>query len=153
MRNLWCDAKVKASSQSKKITISNEKGRLSKEDIERMAKEAEEYIEEDKKFKERIYARNTLEAYIYNMKIQINEKDKLADKLKEYEKEKIVTATKEALAWLEDNQSAEKEGYDEKPKEAGGGSESTEDDKDLCQSTRLVLLFELSININITGST
>ena len=82
-----------------------------------MVQEAEEFAEEDKKVKERIDARNSLETYTYNMKNQINDKDKLADKLEADEKEKIESAVKEALEWLDDNQSAEKEDYDEKLKE------------------------------------
>ena len=82
-----------------------------------MVQEAEEFAEEDKKVKEKIDARNSLETYIYNMKNQINDKDKLADKLESDEKEKIETAVKEALEWLDDNQSAEKEDYEEKLKE------------------------------------
>lgn len=142
-------AEDKASGKSEKITITNEKGRLSQDEIDLMVKEAEEYAEKDKKEKEKIEARNALETYIYNMKSQINDKDKLADKLEEDEKEKIETVTKEALEWMDDNQSAEKEEYDEKLKEVeavcnpiitavyqrsggapGGGSESTEDDED-----------------------
>ncbi|GJW25583.1 luminal binding protein 5 [Tanacetum coccineum] len=142
-------AEDKASGKLKKITITNEKGRLSQEEIERMVREAEEFAEEDKKVKEKIESRNALETYVYNMKNQVNDKDKLADKLEEDEKEKIETITKEALEWMEGSQSAEKEDYDEKLKEVeavcnpiitavyqrsggapGGGSESTEDDED-----------------------
>lgn len=139
-------AEDKGTGKSEKITITNDKGRLSQEEIERMVREAEEFAEEDKKVKEKIDARNSLETYIYNMKNQIGDKDKLADKLESDEKEKIETAVKEALDWLDDNQSAEKEDYDEKLKEveavcnpiitavyqrsggATGGGESSEDD-------------------------
>ena len=140
-------AEDKASGKSEKITITNDKGRLSQEEIERMVREAEEFADEDKKVKEKIDSRNSLETYIYNMKNQINDKDKLADKLETEEKEKIDTAVKEALEWLDDNQSAEKEDYDEKLKEVeavcnpiitavyqrtggtpGAGADSTEDD-------------------------
>lgn len=55
--------------------------------------------------------------YVYNMRNQINDQDKLADKLDSDEREKIETVTKEALEWLDDNQSGEKENYDEKLKE------------------------------------
>ncbi|KAH9622707.1 hypothetical protein KSS87_014848 [Heliosperma pusillum] len=110
-------AEDKASGKSEKITITNDKGRLSQEEIDRMVREAEEFADEDKKVKERIDARNSLESYIYNMKNQVNDKDKLADKLESDEKEKIETAVNEALEWLDDNQSAEKEDYDEKLKE------------------------------------
>ena len=82
-----------------------------------MVREAEEFAEEDKKVKEKIDARNSLETYVYNMKNQISDKDKLADKLETDEKEKIETAVKEALEWMDDNQSAEKEDYEEKLKE------------------------------------
>ncbi|KAL6503927.1 Luminal-binding protein 5 [Orobanche gracilis] len=85
-----------------------------------MVKEAEEFAEEDKKVKERIDARNSLETYVYNMRGQINDKDKLADTLEADEKEKIETATKEALEWMDENQTAEKEDYDEKLKEVEG---------------------------------
>ncbi|KAF6159479.1 hypothetical protein GIB67_032250 [Kingdonia uniflora] len=107
----------KASRKSEKITITNKRGRLSQEEIDRMVQEAEEFAEEDKNIKEKIDARNSLETYVYNMKNQINDKDKLADKIESEDKEKIVTATKEALKWLDENQSAEKEDYEEKLKE------------------------------------
>ncbi|KAF4353228.1 hypothetical protein F8388_014696 [Cannabis sativa] len=110
-------AEDKGTGKSEKITITNDKGRLSQEEIDRMVKEAEEFAEEDKKVKERIDARNSLETYVYNMKNQVNDKDKLADKLEADDKEKIETAVKEALEWLDDNQSAEKEDYEEKLKE------------------------------------
>uniref|UniRef100_A0A6N2JZW1 Uncharacterized protein n=1 Tax=Salix viminalis TaxID=40686 RepID=A0A6N2JZW1_SALVM len=141
-------AEDKGTGKSEKITITNDKGRLSQEEIERMVREAEEFAEEDKKVKERIDARNSLETYVYNMKNQINDKDKLADKLESDEKEKVETATKEALEWLDDNQNAEKEDYEEKLKEVeavcnpiitavyqrsggapgGGSAEDSEDD-------------------------
>ncbi|KAI3978291.1 hypothetical protein MKX01_013089 [Papaver californicum] len=110
-------AEDKASGKAEKITITNEKGRLSQEEIDRMVKEAEDFAEEDKKVKEKIDARNSLESYVYNMKTQVNDKDKLADKLESDEKEKVEAAVKEALEWLDENQSAEKEDYDEKLKE------------------------------------
>ncbi|KAJ3692990.1 hypothetical protein LUZ60_012085 [Juncus effusus] len=66
---------------------------------------------------EKIDARNSLETYIYNMKNQVNDKDKLAEKLEGDEKEKIEEAVKEALEWLDDNQNGEKEDYEEKLKE------------------------------------
>ncbi|XP_073130467.1 luminal-binding protein 5-like [Henckelia pumila] len=110
-------AEDKAAGRSAKITITDKKGRLSEEEIERMVKEAEEFAEEDKKARERIDSRNSLETYLYNMRNQINDGDKLADKLESDEKEKIEAATKEALEWMDDNQSADKEDYDEKLRE------------------------------------
>ncbi|XP_075485013.1 luminal-binding protein 5-like isoform X2 [Primulina tabacum] len=106
-----------AAGRSAKITITNDKGRMSEEEIERMVKEAEEFAEEDRKVKERIDARNGLESYLYNMRNQMDDKDKLAEKLDPDEKEKIEAVTKEALQWMDDSQDAEKEDYDEKLKE------------------------------------
>ncbi|XP_026432026.1 luminal-binding protein 5-like [Papaver somniferum] len=110
-------AEDKASGKAEKITITTEKDRLSQEEIDRMVKEAEDFAEEDKKVKENIEARNSLESYVYNMKAQVNDNDKLADKLESDEKEKIEEAVKEALEWLDENQAADKEDYDEKFKE------------------------------------
>ncbi|XP_052191954.1 heat shock 70 kDa protein BIP1-like [Diospyros lotus] len=114
---LHVTAEDKAAKNKQSITITNDKGRLSQEEIERMVKEAEEFAEEDKKVKERIDARNSLETYIYNMKNTINDKDKLADKIEAEDKEKMEGALKEALEWLDDNQSAEKDEFEEKMKE------------------------------------
>ncbi|KAJ3689286.1 hypothetical protein LUZ61_018450 [Rhynchospora tenuis] len=141
-------AEEKGGGKSEKITITNEKGRLSQEEIESMIREAEEFAEEDKKLKEKIDARNSLETYVYNIKNTVTDKDKLADKLESEEKEKIEDAVKEALEWLDDNQNAEKEDYEDKLKEvealcnpimssvyqrsggAPGGAESSNDDDD-----------------------
>lgn len=114
---LHVKAEDKAAKKSESITITNDKGRLSQDEIERMVKEAEEFAEEDKKVKEKIDARNKLETYIYNMRSTIGDKDKLADKIDSDDKEKVESALKEALEWLDDNQNAEKEDFDEKLKE------------------------------------
>ena len=114
---LHVKAEDKAAKKSESITITNDKGRLSQDEIERMVKEAEEFAEEDKKVKEKIDARNKLETYIYNMRSTIGDKDKLADKIDLDNKEKIESALKEALQWLDDNQNAEMEDFDEKLKE------------------------------------
>lgn len=112
---LHVTAEDKAAKKSKSITITNDKGRLSQEEIDRMVKEAEEFAEEDKKVKERIDARNKLETYVYNMKSTIN--DKLGDKIDSDDREKIEGSLKDALEWLDDNQSADKDDYEEKMKE------------------------------------
>ena len=114
---LHVKAEDKAAKKSESITITNDKGRLSQDEIDRMVKEAEEFAEEDKKVKEKIDARNKLETYIYNMRSTIGDKDKLEDKIDSDDKEKIESALKEALEWLDDNQNAEKEDFDEKLKE------------------------------------
>lgn len=114
---LHVTAEDKAAKNKQTITITNDKGRLSQEEIDRMVKEAEEFAEEDKKVKEIVDARNKLETYIYNMRSTIEDKDKLADKIDSDDKEKIEAALKEALEWLDDNQNAEKEDFEEKMKE------------------------------------
>ena len=90
----------KAGGKSNKITITNDKGRLSKEDIERMVSEAEKYKEEDSRHKERIDARNGLENYIYSVKNSTDDA-KLKEKLSDEERNTIESACKESLAWLE----------------------------------------------------
>ena len=113
-------AEDKGTGKAEKITITNDKGRLSQEEIERMVEEAEEFAEEDRKIKERVDARNSLETYAYNMKNTISDSDKLADKLEEDDKSSIEEAIKDVLEWLDDNQDAEKEEYEEKLKEVEG---------------------------------
>merc|ERR1711998_740663 len=113
-------AEDKGTGKSEKITITNDKGRLTEEEIERMIKEAEQFADEDKKVKERVDARNSLETYAYNMKNTVSDSDKLADKLEDEDKTTIEDAVKETLDWLDDNQNAEKEEYEEKLKEIEG---------------------------------
>jgi len=110
-------AEDKGTGKSEKITITNDKGRLSQEEIERMVEEAEEFAEEDRKIKERVDARNSLETYAYNMKNSVGDDDKLANKLASEDKLAVEEAIKETLDWLDDNQNAEKEEYEEKLKE------------------------------------
>lgn len=141
---LHVKAEDKTAKKSKSITITNDKGRLSQEEIERMVKEAEELAEEDKKVRERIDARNKLETYVYSMRSTINDKDKLSDKIDSDDKEKIENVLKETLEWLDDNQNAEKDDFEEKLKEVeavcnpvikqvyekSGGSSSSFDDEE-----------------------
>ncbi len=104
----------KSSGKQEKITITNDKGRLSKEDIERMVTEAERYKEEDEKQKDRIAAKNSLESYCFNMQSTI-EDEKV--KLDEGDRKKIMDKCKEAIAWLDANQTAETDEYKDKLKE------------------------------------
>merc|ERR1712146_207815 len=67
-----------ASGKRANITITNDKGRLSKDDIDRMVREAEQYADEDKAAKERIDAKNGLESYCYQMKNTCEDKFKSA---------------------------------------------------------------------------
>merc|ERR1719299_382761 len=79
-------AEDKASGKSEKITITNDKGRLSQEEIDRMVKEAEDMAEEDKKTKERIDAKNAFDGYIHTMRSAIEGSGGLGDKLEADEK-------------------------------------------------------------------
>merc|ERR1711992_175828 len=106
----------KSSGKQEKITITNDKGRLSKEDIERMVADAEKFKAEDDKQKERIAAKNGLESYCFNMKSTM-EDEKLKDKISEDEKKTIMDKCNEIIAWLDANQTAEEDEYKDKQKE------------------------------------
>jgi heat shock protein 1/8 len=109
----------KSSGKQEKITITNDKGRLSKEDIERMVSDAEKFKAEDDKQKERIAAKNSLESYCFNMKSTI-EDEKLKDKIGEAERKTIMDKCNEIIAWLDANQTAEEDEYKDKQKEVEG---------------------------------
>ena len=108
-------AEDKGTGKREKITITNDKGRLSQDEIERMVSEAEEFADADKKVRERVDARNKLEAFAYNAKSQVE--GKLGDKLEKADKTKVADAIKEALEWLDDHQDADADEYTEKLKE------------------------------------
>jgi len=111
-------AEDKGTGKAEKITITNDKGRLSQEEIERMVQEAEEFQEEDKKVRDKIESRNALENYVYSMKNTLGDSEKgVADKIGDDDKETIEKALEEVNEWLDDNQDAEKEDFDEKLKE------------------------------------
>ena len=93
----------KSTGKENKITITNDKGRLSKDDIERMVKDAEKYRNEDEAQKDRIAAKNGLESYAYHMK-QTVEDEKLKDKIPEDDKKKILDKCNEVIEWLDKNQ-------------------------------------------------
>merc|ERR1712164_175636 len=109
-------AKDKSTGKDSNITITNDKGRLSQDDIERMVKEAEKYAAEDDAMKEKVEARNGLENYAYSMRNSIND-EKLKDKLEAADKETIEKAINDATSWLDSNQTAEKEEFEAKQKE------------------------------------
>ena len=106
----------KSTGKNNKIVITNDKGRLSKDDIDRLVKEAEKFKDEDNKVKERIEAKNTLEQYCYQVRQALSE-EKLKDKFSEDEKKQIETKVDEILKWTNDNPAASKEEYDAKVKE------------------------------------
>lgn len=109
-------AEDKGTGKNEKITITADKGRLSKEDIERMVKEAEEFAEEDKALKEKVDAKNALEGYAYNMRNTIEDEEKLANKLDADDKQTIEDAVKETLEWIEEHTDADKDDYAEQQK-------------------------------------
>merc|ERR1711904_758359 len=101
------------------ITITNEKGRLSQSEIDRMVQEAEKYRAEDETDKQKIEAKNGLENYCFQMRNTLSD-DKLKDKFEGGDKEKIESAVQEALDWLDKNQLAEKDEFEAKQKEIEG---------------------------------
>ena len=104
-------AEDKGSGKSQKITITNESGRMTKEDIERMVNEAEKYKEDDERAKERVDAKNELENYLFQVK------SSLPPTLPEDVKENIDGIVKEKLDWMETNMTASTEEYKDLLKE------------------------------------
>jgi len=109
----------KAGGKSEKITITNDKGRLSSEDIEKMVADAEKFKAEDDQQKERISAKNGLESYCFNMKSTVDD-DKFKDKISESDRQTISDKCKETIGWLDQNQMAEIDEYNHKQKEIEG---------------------------------
>jgi L1 cell adhesion molecule like protein len=106
----------KSSGKSEKITVTNDKGRLSKEEVDRMIAEAEKYKEEDKEAREKVDARNSLESYSYQVKNSLTD-EKLKDKFTEEDKTSVNEKADEVITWLDNNHDASKEEYDAKYKE------------------------------------
>jgi len=106
----------KSTGRENKITITNDKGRLSKEEIERMVSDAERYRSEDEKQRERVAAKNSLESYCFNMKSTV-EDEKFKDKLSDADKTTIMDKCNEIIKWLDANQLAEKEEFEHKQKQ------------------------------------
>jgi chaperone protein DnaK len=150
---LKVSAEDKGTGNKNNIVINNNQNRLSPEDIERMIKDAEKFADEDKKFKERVEAKNELESYVYNLKNQLADKEKLGGKVSDEEKEIIETQVEEKIKWLEANANADVDDLKAQKKEiedkvnpivtkfyqggqgGGGGSQAppegeSEDDKD-----------------------
>jgi heat shock protein 1/8 len=106
----------KTTGKSSRITITNDKGRLSKEEIDRMVNDAEKYRKEDEEAASRISAKNGLESYAYSLR-NTTQDDKLADKFDPADKKKLEDAITETVKWLDASQEASKEEYEEKQKE------------------------------------
>lgn len=112
-------AEDKTAGVKNKITITNDKGRLSKEEIEKMVKDAEKYKAEDEEVKKKVDAKNSLENYAYNMRNTIKD-EKIGGKLEADNKQKIEKAVEDAIQWLEGNQMAEVDEFEDKQKELEG---------------------------------
>eukprot|EP00435_Cladocopium_sp_Y103_P015621 s3418_g3.t2 len=116
-------AEDKGTGKSEKITITNDKGRLTEEQIEKMIREAEEFADEDKKVKERVDAKNAFDGYIHSMRSATEgsgDNKGLSEKMDSDEKEKILDALKDGQSWLDSNPEADAEEIKEKHKEVEG---------------------------------
>jgi heat shock protein 5 len=115
---LRVSASDKGTGKTETITITNDKGRLSDEEIERMVKEAEQFANEDQVIKERIESKNTLENYLYGVKTQVNDDSQLGSKIDADDKKTLLEAVNKAISWLEsEGVTASKEALDEKKEE------------------------------------
>jgi len=142
-------AEDKATGKGEKITITNDKGRLSEEQIEKMIQEAEQFADEDRLTKERIDAKNAMDGYLHSMRSATEgsgDNKGLSEKMDSEEKEKILDALKDGQSWMDENPEASAEDIKEKHKEiegvcapivskyyqagggGGGGAEEEEDD-------------------------
>jgi L1 cell adhesion molecule like protein len=109
-------AAEKSTGKSNKVTITNDKARLSKEDVERLISEAEKYAADDKKQFEKVEARNGLEAYLYNTRNSLND-DKVKDKLPEEDVKSGLQIVEDGLKWLSENESSTVDEFKEKQKD------------------------------------
>ena len=106
----------KGTGKTNKIVITNDKGRLSKEEIERMLAEAEKYKAEDEAEAARISAKNALESYAYSLRNTMSD-SKVDEKLDASDKEKLKAEIDKTVSWLDDNQQATKDEYESQQKE------------------------------------
>ncbi|XP_043983194.1 heat shock 70 kDa protein-like [Gambusia affinis] len=106
----------KSTGKENKITITNDKGRLSKDEIEKMVQDADKYKAEDDQQRDKIAAKNSLESYAYHMKGSV-EDDALKGKISEEEKKLVIDKCNQTISWLENNQLAEKEEYEHQQNE------------------------------------
>jgi len=111
----------KSTGKEKKITISNNKGRLTEDEIERMVEEAERYKAEDDANRERVNAKNGLENYAYNLKNSLDD-EKLKGKFSEEDRSALMAKIDDTLQWIDSNQASQKEEFEEKQKELEGAA-------------------------------
>lgn len=116
---LSVSAEDKTTGQKNKITITNDKGRLSREEIEKLLQEAERYKSEDEEHRKKVEAKNALENYTYNMRNTIKD-EKIGGKLNSADKQKIAEALEQTIQWLDGNQLAETDEFEDKIKELEG---------------------------------
>ena len=114
---LTVTAKDTAQDKEESITITGEKGRLTPEEIEQMIKDAEKFEDSDKLVKEKVDARNALDSYLYSMRNTIEDKEKMAEKMSQEDKDTIKAALDEHQEWMTSNPEAEKEDYDDHKKD------------------------------------
>jgi L1 cell adhesion molecule like protein len=112
-------AEDKTTGKKNKITITNDKGRLSKEQIEKMVSDAEKYKGEDESNRKKVEAKNHLENYAYSMRNTIRD-EKVSSKLDAADKQTIEKAVDDAIAWLDKNQLAEVEEFEHQQKQLEG---------------------------------
>ncbi|KIL58290.1 hypothetical protein M378DRAFT_170815 [Amanita muscaria Koide BX008] len=98
---LKVSAADKGTGKSESITIKNEKGRLSEEEIERMVAEAEKFAADDEAQRKRIEALNALSSFVYSLKTQVNDQDGLGGKISEDDKKTILNTIKETTEWID----------------------------------------------------
>ena len=106
----------KSTGKSQKIAITNDKNRLSAEEVERLVKEAEKFKDQDEKMRQRIDSKNSYENYVYSLKNSIKD-EKISAVLSEDDKSKLESAIETSTKWLDQNPNSEKEEYDTKRKE------------------------------------
>lgn len=109
-------AKDQSTGKTNAITITNDTGRLSKGEIDRMVADAEKYKKEDEMQREKIAARNSLESYVYSVKMTAEDPN-VVNKLNADDLEIVNNKTQEVMAWLDRNSMADKEEYEEKQKD------------------------------------
>ncbi|CAJ1421900.1 unnamed protein product [Effrenium voratum] len=112
-------ASDRSTGKSNQIIITNEKGRLSQSEIDRMVQEAEKFRAEDEASKQKIEAKNGLENYCFTMRNTLNE-EKLKDKFEAVIRRRSSLRCKTPLDWLDKNQLAENDEFEAKQKELEG---------------------------------
>jgi heat shock 70kDa protein 1/2/6/8 len=112
---LSISAADKGTGKIESLTITSEKGRLTDAEIERMVQEAEDFAEQDIAERDRVQARNQLEAYLYNLKNSVT--DTMREKLSEDDSKTLSSTVESALEWLDENTTATKDDLDSKQKE------------------------------------